>query len=638
MRTIQLTERVPAPDLGRVPLALAGALGLGYLALLVAALVPWAGLFLAAAVVVTGLEIVVPSRAAFAGWTFGRAGASASWRGLLGAVAVLILLVREDSPAGWFLVAVGGLLATALLRALGTALGEVVRRQRKMPVVTRGLSLAPVRIPPAPHPLLGQHAEATLGWPGVLLSGGSAVTVLAGSVLPLVVGAALATLVVAAGAGALAYSALGMRRVTRPRLQAAVNRALEKAAPEVALYFGGTPETLYQLEMWVETLERLDVPSLLILRDRESLRQLGPTRLPVLCVEHGNVLMAQALPHLRVAMYVSHAVSNLHLLRRRGVRHVFIGHGDSDKGVTTNPFLKAYDEVWVSGPAARERFRVAATGVDDSGVVEIGRPQLDVVAALERPQPESEEESKRLTVLYAPTWEGYGDEPHQTSVGPCGVTLVRQLLEESDVRVLYRPHPLAGTRDPAVARAHQEILELLGVSQAPVPVGPQEAYTWARDDLEVAVAPVHTSRAEQVAALEVWAAKQLTPDPDRDGHLLVPSPQFSLYACFAAADLLLCDVSSVISDFLASGRPYAVTNPASLPATEFAVRYPSSRGGYLVEPDGHGLTGLLAAGRAEADPAESERVLLREQLLGPADPPALERMRKAVAQSVSFVT
>jgi hypothetical protein len=642
VQTIQVTERVPAPRLDRTSLGLAAGLGAAYAALVAAALVPSPGAFLPAALLVTGLEIALGWRAPFLAWAAGRVGAGAPWRGLLYAMAVVVVLARSDAPSGWFVTSVAGVLAVVTLRACGIALSELVRRQRRMPVVTRGLSLAPVQIPSAPHPLAGRYLPLSLGCPDVLLATGAALALLTGAYPPLLVGAVAAPLLVAAVTGLLGRAALAMRRVTKPRLEAAVNRALDKVAPEVALYFGGAPQTLYQLEMWVETLERLDVPALLILRDRESLRALGPTRIPVLCIEHGGVLMGQPLPQLRVTMYVAHSANNLHLLRRKGVRHVFIGHGDSDKAVTTNPFLKAYDEIWVAGPGSRERLRTAGLDIDDSRIVEIGRPQLDGLVT-----PQREARPDQLTVVYAPTWEGYGDEPHQSSLGSCGPTLVRQLLAEPDVRVIYRPHPLAGTRDPAVGRGHREILDLLGVQEVPTPVAPAEAYAHARDDLEVARSPVLTSRAEQLAALDVWAAKQLAPytpaepytadAPDTTaetvhrGHVVAPGPHFSVHACFAAADVLLCDVSSLVTDFLASGRPYAVTNPAGLTGAEFVWRYPSSRGGYLVDPDGHGLASLLAAGRGSADPAVDERAALREQLLGPPDPPALERMRQAVA-------
>ncbi len=629
MRTVEFTERVPAPDVRRVGAVLAAALVAGYVVLVVSALVPTPAVFLLAAVLVTCLEIAVANRAPFVGWLAGRVGAGAPWRGLVRAVAALVLLARADVPSGWLLAGAVGLLAVVSLRAVGHALAELVARQRKVPVVTRGLPLG-LDIPKAPHPLLRRHRDEVLGCPDLLVTGGAAVAVLAGSQAVLVAGAVGASLLVALAVGLLAGSAVAMRRVSRARLHAAVDRALHDAAPEVALYFGSGPETLYQLEMWVETLERLEVPALLVLRDRESLRQLGPTRLPVLCTPHGTVLMGMSLPKLRLALYPAHATNNLHLLRRRDVRHVFVGHGDSDKSVTTNPFLKAYDEVWVSGPAASERFRGAATGLDDSRVVEIGRPQLDGLAQRRR-----EVTTQQVTVLYAPTWEGYGDEAHQSSVGPFGVDLVHRLCAEPGVRVIYRPHPLAGTRDPAVRRAHRQILEVLGVEAAREPVAPSEAYAEARDDLEIAASPVQTSRAEHVTALDVWAGQQLMPDIDSPRHVVAAGPHIGLYACFAAADLLICDISSVITEFLATGRPYAVTNPGGLPEADFGVRYPSSRGGYLVAPDARGLDELLAAGRGRGDPAAEKRAALRDQLLGPAEPPALERMRKAVATSVS---
>ncbi|MGW0227717.1 hypothetical protein ACWDWO_05345 [Actinopolymorpha singaporensis] len=630
-RLVQVTERAPAPDTGRRALGLAGCLVLAYAGLLVTALVPTAAGLLVTALAVAALEVAGTLRAPFVGWALGRIGLGAQWRGLLRAVAVLAFLVRSEAPRSWFLVAVAGLLALAALRAAGAGLAELVHRARRMPVLSRGLDLGRLRVPRALPPVLGRHADTTLGCPDVALSAGAALAVLAGSEGPLVAGAVVAAVLVLAGVAALAYAAAAMRRLSRARLRAAVDKGVAKAAPEVAVHFGSGPDTLYQLEMWVETLERLEVSVLLILRDRETFRHLGPTTLPVLCVEHGTVLMELPLPHLRVALYVSHAVSNLHLLRRRGVRHVFIGHGDSDKPVTTNPFLKAYDEVWVSGPAARERFAAAGIGVDPARVVEIGRPQLDEVAG-RGDVGGADRVPGRLTVLYAPTWEGYGDEPNQTSLGAGGRELLERLLAEPDVRVLYRPHPLAGTRDPAVARAHREIVTLLGDRRVRRPASPARLAV-PRDDLDVVTAPAGTSRVEEVTAQAAWAGAQLADRPGPPVHLVVPGPDFNLYACFAAADVLVCDVSSVITDFLAGERPYAVTNPAGLPDEEFTFRYPSCRGGYLLGADGAGLDRLLAAGRGQVDPAATERAKLRAELLGPPEPPALERMRKAVAGS-----
>ena len=81
----------------------------------------------------------------------------------------------------------------------------------------------------------------------------------------------------------------------------------------------------------------------------------------------------------RVALYPANTIKNMHLLREPGIKHVFIGHGDSDKVSSINPFTRVYDEVWVAGRAGRDRWARARVGVRDDAIVEVGRPQLDAV-------------------------------------------------------------------------------------------------------------------------------------------------------------------------------------------------------------------------------------------------------------------
>jgi hypothetical protein len=77
-------------------------------------------------------------------------------------------------------------------------------------------------------------------------------------------------------------------------------------------------------------------------------------------------------------------------------------------------------------------------------------------------------------------------------------------------------------------------------------------------------------------------------------------------------------VSSVISDFIASGKPYLVANPGS--ATDFVQRYPTVAGGYLLQP-GDRLAGILEELRAPGpDRMAPHREMVRQQLLGPASP------------------
>jgi hypothetical protein len=54
-----------------------------------------------------------------------------------------------------------------------------------------------------------------------------------------------------------------------------------------------------------------------------------------------------------------------------------------------------------------------------------------------------------FTVLYAPTWEGWLADECQTSVIAMGPKIIRALIaHEPRLRIIYKPHPLTGTRDP----------------------------------------------------------------------------------------------------------------------------------------------------------------------------------------------
>jgi hypothetical protein len=104
-----------------------------------------------------------------------------------------------------------------------------------------------------------------------------------------------------------------------------------------------------------------------------------------------------------------------------------------------------------------------------------------------------------------------------------------------------------------------------------------------------------------------------------------------LYACFNRADLLITDVSSVVADFIASGKPYVVTNGADLPEAEFLRQNPSASAAYLLGRDCAGLPQILAAvdGGGE-DPMAGRRGELKHRLLGPDSPDAMTRFARAV--------
>ena len=87
--------------------------------------------------------------------------------------------------------------------------------------------------------------------------------------------------------------------------------------------------------------------------------------------------------------------------------------------------------------------------------------------------------------------------------------------------------------------------------------------------------------------------------------------------CFNRADAMIADVSSVVSDFVYSEKPYALTAMGKLmTAAELVEEFPLARGGYLLGADGvdwpRVLDDLLIY-----DPKLLERRSLKAYYLGP---------------------
>ncbi|MBO3750373.1 CDP-glycerol glycerophosphotransferase family protein [Streptosporangiaceae bacterium NEAU-GS5] len=487
--------------------------------------------------------------------------------------AVLLVARVADTSSRWFAGLAVGLFLLQGGRTLQTTMAYYLNRWvNAMPVLTRNIDLSALRIPPRPPAAIVNYKGARLLYLDAIPVVGAAVGAAVG----------LDWLGVAASGVALLWTlgaivvlvpylsrAAGLRHVDR--VIGEVNSQIATYGPEILLYFSGSADSVYQINMWLGTLEKIDRRTLVVLRERGMIDLLGPTTLPVICIPSGASLMNfRSIDAAKVSLFAANVGKNIHMLRIPGHRSVFIGHGDSDKEASFNPFTKVYDEVWVAGPAGRDRYRRAGVGVRDDAIVEVGRPQL---AGISTSRPRTN------TVLYAPTWEGWQDDLAHTSVDTVGVKLVKALIK-SGVRVIYKPHPLTGHRDPKALAAHKKIL----------------------------------------AAVRAAGG----------GHKSVIGSEPHLYDCFNEADLLISDISSVVADFIASGKPYAVTNVAARPEAEFRERYPTTEAGYLIGPKLAELPAILAELDRDEDTLAAARGKLKTYLLGPDEPDALTRFNAAI--------
>lgn len=638
-------------------LAAAVLMMLGFPALMLAALIPSVPAFAAAAVVTYVADHYLHRQASYLINRLSKVRAGLSIRFLIRQLLLILLLARMDlSDHLIFYGAIACFIAFYGLQAPHGAVVTLIRNRRRMPVATRNVDLGSrINIPDAPpFGLLERSAEKMLHLDlfavvGLLISAqlDSAVAAFIGIGVTLFLG----TLYVVA---LLPYIRGTKIPPTPEVILAAVDDWLREYQPETVLCFSGSKDSAYQVNMWLETMEQLDTRPLVLLRERVILQNLAQTKVPVICVPGGVHLMNMDLSTVRVALYAANVGKNIHLLRVPTMKHVFIGHGDSDKLASVNPFSKVYDEVWTAGRAGRDRYAIADVGVRDDDIVEVGRPQLAPIQTWQ-----GVPESRIPTVLYAPTWEGWDNEPGNTSLLLAGENIVKKLLKaDPPVRVLYKPHPFTGTVSAAAGSAHRKVVALVEKAAAQRATDPRfqadaAVQTKARADLariDARIAElsgggadkgdeaeltrdgvVDLAKYEEIARLRAEWNDAYWKSFGTFEHRVISGAEPRLYDCFNVSDAMVSDISSVVSDFIASGKPYAVTDSAKLGVEEFKRQNTAVRAAVILSNKAGELGELLAAVRApDADPMAEDRKELKEYLLGPDEPTSIEQFNTAV--------
>lgn len=493
-------------------------------------------------------------------------------------------------------------------------------------VFTRNLDLLVVDPPPPVVSYLATGIGLALAESILFLAG----ALLTGQLL-------LAWLAAAVAVGLLAFTVLATAIATkkigepyRSSVLAATRRAVDELEPQVALYVGsGDASNLYQTSMWLATLEHIEQPNIILMRSPKQFDVLGPTSTPVLCVPVAANFLSMELTTLRAGLFVANTGDVIHLIREPSLMSAFIGHGDSDKNSSANPFAKVYDEIWLAGEAGADRYRRADVGIHESQFAYVGRPQLDAIDTGDQDR----EPGTPPTVLYAPTWEGWNLEQQYSSLLGQAVAFVQAVLDSPiPVRLIYKPHPFTGRRLPKARAAHQRIVSMLAKANAAqkLPVAPSQS-----------MAPAQRKELQTLSAI---AGDELLSRFGRDfwqrtdprTHVVVDSGDIRLYDCFNAAQFMAADVSSVLSDFMASDKPFAVFNHSALPDGAFVDEFPSASAGTVISANGSNIDDVIdIITGAAPDNNQDARAAQHALLLGPSQPPATERFVAAVTSLVN---
>jgi hypothetical protein len=245
----------------------------------------------------------------------------------------------------------------------------------------------------------------------------------------------LAVVAVVAVAGALVAGAQLVR--ARRRVDATeVRAALARYAPRYAVYYSGPDEGAYQLELWLALLARSGAPGVLIVRELSFMPiAAAVSDVPVIYAESVEAIESVLVPGLTTVFYVNNEARNAEMVRYPALRHVHVGHGDSEKPSSYAAFTAIYDQIFVAGPAGAQRYADHGVRIPAEKFVMIGRPQL--VGVLER----AIEPGRPATVLYAPTWRGSISDMQLSSLDQ-GTAIVGALIA-AGATVIFRPHPLS---------------------------------------------------------------------------------------------------------------------------------------------------------------------------------------------------
>ena len=321
------------------------------------------------------------------------------------------------------------------------------------------------------------------------------------------------------------------------RQAALVADALEAYQPVFTVYYGSSVGATYQLGMWLPYLDRLNLRYFVISRVAQNLSEIrrltsAPIVLPKSAGEVG-ILPDMVPSSLKAAFYVQGSSTNLQFQRFRQITHVWLNHGDSDKRANFSAVHATFDKVFVAGQQGAERYAKHGVRISRSQMVVVGRPQIERIKQRETALPPG----APRTVLYAPTWQGGKPTTNYSSLF-LGAKIIAALLERP-ATVIFRPHPFT-YRDPRQTRLAREIQALL------------------REDRE------------RTGRQHVWGkqAEKTWDIPD----------------CFNHTDALITDVSSVASDFLATGKPLAMV-AIQQSGEAFPEEIPMARVAYVIEKD-----------------------------------------------------
>lgn len=345
-------------------------------------------------------------------------------------------------------------------------------------------------------------------------------------------------------------------------------RALRSYGATLAIGFAGRSGGPWQLRMWepylLQSGERL-VTFNLHAKYIEMILEGANLTSPFIQMGANpkGELDGLLLKGIKVLFYVQNAQRNAMFMSHKEIVHVWLGHGDSDKPASSNPRHANYDHLVVCGQAGIDRYHHNEIQIPDEKFTIVGRPQASGIAPARGPIKDITEPA----VLYAPTWHGLDNAVDFSSLSR-SPEIIRALIDRG-ATVIFRPHPLSKRWKTPRDTIH-EVWEILEADKA------------------------------ESGRPHVWGEQS--------------EDTWNFVDCVNHSDALISDLSSVVSDFLQSEKPYAMVSMRA-PADEFRKEFAIAQTSYVILSELQNLSSALDD-LLDLDPLAEERAARRRYVLG----------------------
>jgi glycerophosphoryl diester phosphodiesterase len=304
----------------------------------------------------------------------------------------------------------------------------------------------------------------------------------------------------------------------------------------ILLHVSQGAEAMHHIDAWLEFCRAVDKSLLVVVRSKPLFERIARERPDVDAsyVKGGREVewLINHVPQAKVVLYVSNGETNIHFIRYGRLTHVFVGHGDSEKSASCGKQFRYYDEVWVAGRGHIDRFK--NSGIDFSSLKfrVVGRPQVrPLVAACDLGEP--------THFLYLPTWEGYQEEQNYSSVRFSEI-FIPELVELTKLDATVKFHPFTGKQDSTLPEIEKKLRGGALASDDPVRGYEDEG---GSGDTGGSNTPLKGA------------------GPGQSGRIEVIDKHSAALELMGNCSFLVTDISSVITDFLITGRPIFVYLP-----------------------------------------------------------------------------